>query len=321
MKIVEATINEHNNWKTVENELKKIDFEGLFITFCELYFNKVNSPVQETWYGIIHNPYEWEKYSPWCDNNTNLFDLNVFHESLQFCKLLFVMSKTQIEPVKELLKKNGYKIPVINLYHPINKLNFSFEFEKYKNNPNKTIYSIGNWLRKQYSIFKLNCDTKFTKAMLPFNERTKKELSFYTNMDNIVISEEEFKSVLKFEKLDDFDYHKLFESNLIFLDVYLTTINNTFLESLISNTPILLNRHEEYVDLIGETYPLFYDSLDDIKYFIFSDENILNAHDYLKKIDKKRFALDYFVKDVQAKLHFFCNLNDKDKKLLVESSY
>ena len=62
MKIVEATINEHNNWKTVENEIKKIDFEGLLITFCELYFNKVNSPVQETWYGIIHNPCEWEKY-------------------------------------------------------------------------------------------------------------------------------------------------------------------------------------------------------------------------------------------------------------------
>jgi len=321
MKIVEAIINEHNNWKTVENELKKIDFEGLFISFCELYFNKVNSPVQETWYGIIHNPCEWEKYSPWYDNNTNLFDLKVFDESLQFCKLLFVMSKTQIEPVKDLLKKNGYKIPVINLYHPINKLNFSFDFEKYKNNPNKTIYSIGNWLRKQYSIFKLNCDTKFNKAILPFNERTKNELSFYTNMDNIVINEEEFNSVLKFEKLDDFNYHKLFECNLIFLDVYLTTINNTFLESLISNSPILLNRHEEYVDLIGETYPLFYDSLDDIKYFIFSDENILNAHNYLKKIDKKRFTLDYFVKDVQAKLHFFCNLNDKDKKLLLVSSY
>jgi hypothetical protein len=203
MKIVEAIINEHNNWKTVENELKKIDFEGLFISFCELYFNKVNSPVQETWYGIIHNPCEWEKYSPWYDNNTNLFDLKVFDESLQFCKLLFVMSKTQIEPVKDLLKKNGYKIPVINLYHPINKLNFSFDFEKYKNNPNKTIYSIGNWLRKQYSIFKLNCDTKFNKAILPFNERTKNELEFWKKYYNIDIDQVEYDNVFKYDFIND----------------------------------------------------------------------------------------------------------------------
>lgn len=320
MKIIEANINEHNNWKIVENEIKNINFEGVFITFCELYFNKINTPIKETWYGIIHNPCEWENYSPWYDSK-NLFELNVFLESLKFCKLLFVMSKTQIMPIKELLKKNGYKINVINLYHPINKLNFSFDFEKYKNNPNKTIFSIGNWLRKQYSIFKLQCDSKFSKAILPFTKRTQDELSFYTNRDHIMITEEEFNSVRKFEKLDDFNYHKIFESNLVFLDVYLTTINNTFLECLISNTPILLNRHQEYVELIGETYPLFYDSLDDIKYFIFNDENILNAHNYLKKIDKTRFHLDYFIKDLSVKLHFFCNLNEQDKQLLIQSSY
>lgn len=319
MKIIEANINEHNNWKIVENEIKNINFEGLFITFCELYFNKINTPVQEMWYGIIHNPCEWENYSPWYDN-TNLFELNVFVESLRFCKLLFVMSKTQIIPIKELLKKKGYKIDVINLYHPINKLNFSFDFEKYTNNSKKTIFSIGNWLRKQYSIFKLQCDAKFNKAILPFTKRTQDELSFYINRDHIVITDEEFKSVLKIEKLDDFNYHKIFEKNLVFLDVYLTTINNTFLECLISNTPILLNRHQEYVELIGETYPLFYDSLDDIKYFIFNDENILNAHNYLKKVDKTRFTLDYFIKDLNAKLHFFCNLNEQDKQLLIQSS-
>lgn len=318
MKIIEANINEHNNWKIVENEIKKIDFDGIFVTFCELYFSKKNVPsLQETWYGVIHNPCEWEKYSPWYDNNTNLFELNVFLDSLQFCKLLFVMSKTQIEPIKELLKKHGFKINVINLYHPINKLDCSFNFEKYKNNSNKTIFSIGNWLRKQYSIFKLICDTKFNKAILPFNNRTRDELSFYTNMDHVVVTKEEFNSVLKIEKLDDFNYHKIFENNLVFLDVYLTTINNTFLECLISDTPILLNRHREYVELIGETYPLFYDTLEDINSFIFDDENILNAHNYLKKIDKSRFTLKYFIKDIQSKLHFFCNLNEDERQLLV----
>jgi len=319
MKIIETNINEHNNWKIVENEIKKINFEGLFITFCELYFNKINIPIQETWYGIIHNPCEWEKYSPWYDNNTSLFELKQFLDSLKFCKLLFVMSKTQIVPIKSLLKKNGYKINVINLYHPIDKLNFSFDFEKYKNSSNKTIYSIGNWLRKQYSIFKLQCHNKFSKAIIPFTKRTQDELSFYTNRDNTRVTEEENNSVLKIEKLDDFNYHKIFENNIVFLDVYLTTVNNTFLECLISNTPILLNRHQEYIELIGETYPLFYDSLDDINNFIFDDENILNTHNYLKNVDKTRFTLDYFIKDLTSKLHFFCNLNEQDKQLLLQS--
>jgi hypothetical protein len=226
------------------------------------------------------------------------------------------MSKTQIVPIKSLLKKNGYKINVINLYHPIDKLNFSFDFEKYKNNSNKTIYSIGNWLRKQYSIFKLQCHNKFSKAIIPFTKRTQDELSFYTNRDNTRVTEEENNSVLKIEKLDDFNYHKIFENNIVFLDVYLTTVNNTFLECLISDTPILLNRHQEYIELIGETYPLFYDSLDDINNFIFDDENILNTHNYLKNVDKTRFTLDYFIKDLTSKLHFFCNLNEQDKQLL-----
>ena len=64
-------------------------------------------------------------------------------------------------------------------------------------------------------------------------------------MDNIKITKEEFNIVATFEKLDDLNYHKIFEDNLILLDVYLTTINNTFLECLISKTPILLNRHQE----------------------------------------------------------------------------
>lgn len=319
MKVIEANINEHNNWKVVENEIKKIDMDGLFITFCELYFVKVSAvPIQEKWYGIIHNPYDWEKYSPWYDNNKNLFNMPAFLDSLKFCKLLFVMSQTQINPIKNLLKKHDYQVNVVNLYHPIKELNCSFDFAKYKNNSNKTIFSVGNWLRKQYSIFKLKCDKKFKKGIIPFNNRTKNELEFYTNMDNIKITKEEFNIVATFEKLDDLNYHKIFEDNLILLDVYLTTINNTFLECLISNTPILLNRHQEYIDLIGPHYPLFFDSLEDINNFIYNDENILKAHNYLKNIDKTRFTFDYFIKDITSKLHIFTILNEEERKILIQ---
>lgn len=302
MRVIEANIVEHNNWKIIENEIKKLDFDGLFVSFCELHFKNTSTPVQEPWYGVLHNPHDWEKYSPY--NDKSIFEQSSFLESLKNCKLLFVMSKTLIEPVRIKLNSMNYNTNVINLYHPINNLKFSFNFDKYKNNPNKTVYSIGNWLRKQYTIFKLKCDdSKFTKAIVPFTSRTKCELEYYVNFDKINLTDSEINSVIKYAKLDDFNYQKIFENNLVFLDVYLTTINNTFLECLSSNTPILLNRHQEYIDILGGDYPLFYDSLDDINSFIYDDQNILNAHNHLKKIDKKFFTMKYFIRDISSKIH------------------
>jgi hypothetical protein len=263
----------------------------------------MTEPITSPWYGILHNPIGWEKYSPWDTNKTPIVDKKVFIDSLKTCKVLFVMAKSQVDPVKKLLATKGYSsIKITSLYHPVNELDYSFNYESYKANTNKTIYNIGNWLRKQYTIFKLPCDTKFKKAILPFNPRTAAELLFYLKLDNQVITKEENATVIKCKRLDDKEYHRIFERNLIFLDVYLTTINNTFLEAFISNTPIILSRQQEFVDILGADYPLFFEKLEDINGLIINDDTILQAHEYLKRVDKRQFTMESFITSVETSI-------------------
>lgn len=294
MIVFTSNIAEHSNWSVVEKVIGQLDKKGIFVSFCDIYFTDTTNPITDLWYGIIHNPFNWENYTPW-GNKTTLFNLDSFIASLPFCKILFVMNDTQIMHIEQCLKSMGFNnIIVASLIHPINKLTYEFNYDKYILNKNKTIYSIGNWLRKQYSIFKLKCCDKFKKSIIPFTERTKLELQYYAKLDNVRLTNDEMNSVNKLEYVSPHNYHKIFENNLVFLDVYLTTINNTFLECIITNTPIILNRKQEYINLIGSDYPLFFDNIDDINSFIECDDNILRAHNYLKNIDKTKFSITYF---------------------------
>lgn len=303
MIVYTTNISEHSNWTNVEEVIKQINKKGIFVSFCDIYFLNNTNPINELWYGIIHNPVGWEKFTPW-GNKTTLFDVNSFILSLNFCKILFVMSETQIIPIKQKLKSIGFNnIIVKSLIHPISELNYKFNYDKYILNKNKTIYSIGNWLRKQYPIFKLKCSNKFNKAIIPFTERTQLELDYYIKLDKICFTKHEINSVNKLKYISTENYHKIFENNLVFLDVYLTTINNTFLECIISNTPIILNRKQEYINLIGKDYPLFFDNIDQINSFIETDENILKAHQYLKNIDKTKFSFNFFKETLEKYLY------------------
>lgn len=144
MIVFTANIKEHSNWSSVEEVIKNIDKKGIFVSFCDSYFVNNTNSINELWYGIIHNPFNWEKYSLW-DNNISLFDINSFITSLKFCKILFVMNETQITHTKQLLKSKGFdNIIVASLIHPINELTYEFNYDEYISNKNKTIYSIGN---------------------------------------------------------------------------------------------------------------------------------------------------------------------------------
>lgn len=302
MKIITTRITEHSNWSAVEDVIKTIDKHGIFVSFCDNYFTQNTKPMRESWCGVIHNPFDWEKYTPW-DNKTPLVNIRPFVASLKFCKMLFVMNDTQVPILNKWLLSNGFDyVKVHSLVHPINNLSYEFNYDKYILNNDKTIFSIGNWLRKQYTIFKLKCNSKFKKAILPFTERTRLELKHYTNLDGIQLTTNEINSVIKMEHLNTNDYHKIFESNLVLLDVYLTTINNTFLECVITNTPIILNRKQEYINLIGESYPLYFDDIATINELIENDEHILKAHQYLKNIDKTKFSMAFFKQTLEQHL-------------------
>ena len=90
------------------------------------------------------------------------------------------------------------------------------------------------------------------------------------------------------------DYDRLLSENIVFLDLVDAAAVNTIIECIVRRTPILVNKVPGTIALLGEHYPLFYNDVEQIGQLV-SVEHIEAAHIYLKKLDRKRYRLNYFV--------------------------
>ena len=91
------------------------------------------------------------------------------------------------------------------------------------------------------------------------------------------------------------EYDTLLSENIVFIDLFDAAANNTVLECIIRNTPIIVNKLESVVEYLGEDYPLYFKDLKDVPSLLISN-NILKAHLYLKKLDKSQLSIDFFTK-------------------------
>jgi len=88
-------------------------------------------------------------------------------------------------------------------------------------------------------------------------------------------------------------YDKLLSENVVFLNLIDAAAVNTILECIARNTPIIVNRLEAVTDVLGESYPLLYDSLDQVSQFTMED--IIEAHLYLCKLNKEPLKIENFI--------------------------
>ena len=185
------------------------------------------------------------------------------------------------------------------LYHPISiKKLEEFKIDEYKKD--KSIIQIGNWLRKTYSIFKL--ETTIKKEILPFNTRTEKELKFFLKKDGIILTDDEYNSVTRIKPISNTNYNKIFKNKVLFLDLYSSTANNVILECIKANNPIIINRLDPIEFYLGKEYPLFYSDLSEVTSFLENDDLILKAHIYLKQMNKSNLSLDTMISTINNKL-------------------
>ena len=78
--------------------------------------------------------------------------------------------------------------------------------------------------------------------------------------------------------------------------------NNTILECIIRNTPIIVNKLPPIIDYLGEDYPLYFKDLDEIPNLL-TNKKILAAHNYLTKMEKKDLSIDFFTKKIMEITH------------------
>lgn len=95
----------------------------------------------------------------------------------------------------------------------------------------------------------------------------------------------------------DNEFDKLFTENIIFLDLVDASAVNTLIEAVVRKTPLVVNKIPAVVEVLGEDYPLYYHSVEEIGDLLTLD-NISNAHEYMKTLNDELYRLDYFIQSI-----------------------
>lgn len=102
------------------------------------------------------------------------------------------------------------------------------------------------------------------------------------------------------EHLDNELYDQMLADFVVFLDLVDAAAVNTVLECIVRNTPLIINKIPGTVNLLGNDYPLYYESEEDLKKINFT--KIIQTNTYLKKINKDKYKINYFVNDLLSKI-------------------
>ena len=219
---------------------------------------------------------------------------------------------------------NNVKILVTK--HPCfynNKIK-KFSIEAYKSNSDKKIIQIGQQLRKVTSIYRIKTNMK--KLWLPgtknifMMQRLFTYEKSYLGMYNILFNKVDIKYHDNYD-----DYDNVFINNIIFIDLFNASANNTILECIMRNTPILVNKIEPVTEYLGVDYPFYFTNLEEIPDLL-NDTNIEKTYNYLKNMDKSQFTIEYFINDIVNGINMYnlsnitstdilhddrCNINNK----------
>ena len=253
-------------------------------------------PHLEPWIGFIHVP----PYVPyWFVHevaNESIFSLPEWQESYKHCKGLYTLSKYH-----QRFLQSKLNVPINSVLHPTEVPALKWEWTRFQQNSEKKVIQVGFWLRKLYAIHLLQADN-YEKIFL-----RKKD----SNIDHLLkeerkncelsdqITEEAINSVHNIEFLSNEDYDRLLTENIVFMDLYDASANNSVIECIVRNTPILVNPLEPVVEYLGAGYPFYFNSLDEATEKLGDIELIRETHHYLQNLPiKKRLTQEYFLQSV-----------------------
>ena len=93
------------------------------------------------------------------------------------------------------------------------------------------------------------------------------------------------------------EYDELLTKNIILVDLFDASANNTILECLVRNTPIFVNKLPAVIEYLGPDYPLYFNNVHEINHLL-TPKNIIKANEYLKNLDKTEFKIEYFINKI-----------------------
>ena len=286
-------------WKSVLQKLEDLHFFSVdspypFFDILEQHFyDRSTYTCSEKWAGVVHLTPNGPPYLR-DESIRELFHHPPFVKSLEHCAVLFTLSTYVTQFIQSELARIDRTITIITLKHPVVLDNIvPFSMEKYVRNSEKKFLQIGQQYRKVTSIYRVSAPghTKLwltgTKNFPKLYRLLKKEAQYL----EIDIG----RVMIPMMYTDTFEeYDELLSQNVVFVDLFDAAANNTVLECIVRKTPILVNRVGGVAEYLGENYPLYFSTLDEVPGLLTVD-NLTTAHEYMKNIGVQDLTIAAFV--------------------------
>ena len=253
-----------------------------------------SKPYQEPWLGFIHVPPHVPGWFQGNQSNENIFKSEAWQQSAPFCKGLYTLSRYHREALEKKLA-----IPINNLLFPTQTPENKWSWEKFSANRVKKIVQVGWWLRRIHSIFQLPAGD-YRKIFLKVD---------YFNWDDLIRKERElllkegsfsddmYETATTVTYLSGPKYDQLLAENIVFIHLYDSSANNTIIECIVRNTPILVNPLDPVREYLGDEYPFYFSTLAEAAQKAADYDLVQKAHRYLADHPiKEKLTGEYFLR-------------------------
>ena len=248
-------------------------------------------PYQKPWIGFFHNPPgipEWHEY--WSSPQV-LLSHPLMRDSLRSCKGLLTLSRTMAAWLA-----SRVDVPVLALVHPTTAPKSTFSMDRFLAARERRVIQVGWWLRRLTSIAQLPVSSLQRAILHPLPDD---QLGpFQEAIDREVLSggapAELVRGIARIPYQTNQGYDELLSSSIVFVDLYDAVANNTVIECVMRNTPILVNPLPSVVEYLGSDYPLYFNSLSEAGRKADDLGCIGAACQYLQELSKEGFSGESF---------------------------
>ncbi len=251
---------------------------------------------RQPWIGFIHVPPRVPDWFLSEQSNERIFASDYWQQSLPHLRGLFTLSAYHRQDLE-----NRLDIPVENLIFPTETPDLTWTMERFQANRSPKIVQVGWWLRKLHTIFLLP-DTHYKKIFLRIS---------HADIDDLLRREREillaggpvpdriYRSAEAVEFLDNAKYDRLLSENIVIAELYDASANNTVIECIVRNTPLLVNPLPAVREYLGEAYPFYFTSLEEAARKAEDLDLVYETHRYLTRLAiKEKLTGEFFLRSL-----------------------
>ena len=254
-------------------------------------------PHTRPWVGFIHVPPFVPPWFQYEQSNQAIFESQAWRESEPFCRGLFTLSQYHRDHLQP-----RFDFPVESLTHPTELPEKVWSWEAFSNNREKRIVQLGWWLRKLHAIYQLPVSS-YQKTLIKVSEQAYLTKLFNKEKEQLVavgtFNDSMYESVDVLKFLPNNQYDELLSQNIVFLDLYDSSANNSVIECIARGTPLLVNKIAPVVEYLGENYPFFYETHSEAIEKADDYDLVRQTHQYLLECEtRKKLTGEYFVQSI-----------------------